>query len=877
MTPKVVARDPQWLSRPSPGFQFFSHDTHPVLHTPRRHHGAHRKIAHRGTEVFVALGHELRWSDLSILREAGESFERGRGVGEGFGAEETEGGREYRVLRTPVAREIQQIGVSPSGDFIVICTSHTVHVAILPSSTHLRSGDLSPLKLKAFQVGPTAHVLEQSPVASALWHPLSPTGNCLVTVTKDACVRLWELDRENRSTFDEPGLAVDLKKLANAASMQEDLTASKYGTNKGFSPDSAMMEVASACFGGQGGADELGWASMTMWFAMSEGDVYALCPFLPERWVAPRWLLPSLSTSVVSKAKAIGSDGQATEDERRQADQQCKWLADVDAQDPIIQTIDDEFGQEEVYRRPERPSAVAKLQGPFYVGSEMDIGEITDIFVIPPKINEEALFDEEEELEADEGLSIGIVCIATSTSKIHICLDLDGVEAEWLPNRRARSYGLDDLDDKDLLLFETIDLSDPDFESASHYPTFTASPMERYEVFVTTPSVVYSLDFKLWANRLEEELIAEDEKGIDFRIDILAGSATSTVARMIEIPNEPEQGINAVIAIYDPANLGYLLLTTAMNTPHSAILQIPSANRFAPDTIAPAIAALPAPEPRASYQPADDFYARSALPDLIKTANEKKVLGSDLKQSVRFSSSTLALMTDAHRILSSETHKLGLAAADLFRRCERMRSELLEQVRRVQEISQKVDAVIGEDERLENYEGDEGDDDEVLRGKEKIETRVNESHEKTVELSERVERLRKKMLKLGGRELSLKERAFADEVQAVHAQIEPAAPDAPTDPPSILSLDNSAGDLEQYKAEKSGDLADRFEAVVGLHQKLVRQAEVGGVAHAGVKVGVGGGGGEYRKRQLAQVMALLERETALVEGVSERLRRLAGG
>lgn len=781
-----------------------------------------------------------------------------------------------QILKTPVSRPIQQLSISPSGDFIAILTSHTCHVAVLPSPTHLHSGDSAPLRLKTFQVGPTAHVLEQAPLVSALWHPLSPSGNCLVTVTKNACVRLWELDRNNRSTFDEPSLAVDLKKLGSAATTQADFSASKYGAGKAFSPDTAEMQVAAACFGGQGRYDEHGWASMTLWVAMSEGDVYALCPFLPSKWRAPVTLKPSLTTSAVAKLRAIDQDRTASSSERRVVDQQCKWLADLDAQDPIMLPGDGDYDEVEVYSRPERPGAIPKLQGPFYVGSELDIGEITDIHSIAAKLNDDALFDEDDdETTADDGLSVGVICIATSTSKVHVCLDLDGIEAEWLPSKRPRAITLDDDDEKDLLLFESIDLSESDIDSEG-WPTFTASLTDRYEVLTTTPCGVYTLNLKPWTSLLEDELAHASEAGADFRLSVVLGSTQTAVSRPIETPTEPDRGINAVIAIVDPG-LGHVLLTSATNVPLSAILALPSddTNPYAPDTTTP-VAALPAPEPRAPYQPAEAFFQASALPQLIKTANDKKLLRSaDPKQQVRFSSATLQLMTEAHRLLSAETHRLGLAASDLFRRCERMRAELQDQVHRVQDLNDKVSAVVGDGDEGEDAD-DEGNGGE-LTGNDRIEYRINESHERAIELGDRVEALRKKMGLLRGQPLSAREKGFAQEVQALQQSIEPVA-EAPVEPAAIVRMPDHRAERDE---RASDSLAKRLEAVRELHQRLVQQAaEVAeraprddGAAKTAAAAGVAS---EFRRKKLARVMGLLERETALVEGVTERLARLGG-
>ncbi len=717
-------------------------------------------------------------------------------------------------------------------------------------------------------------MLEQAPLVCALWHPLSPSGDCLVTVTQDACIRLWELDSNNRSSFSEPSLALDLKKLANATSNQADFSASKYGTNKGFSPDDVEMAVAAACFGGQGSADEHGWASMTLWLAMTEGDVYALCPFLPSRWRATETTLPSLSTSVMQKVRATTRDADMEEAERRKVEQQRKWLADVDAQDPLLLPAGEEGGDgtAEVYTRPAGLSAVPKLQGPFQLAPEPDFGEITDIYVIARKVDSDALYDDEDDddEESDEGLSVGVVCLATSTNEVHICLDLDGVEAEWLPTKRSRAYTFDDVEDlKELLLFETIDLAQQGGEDEDNgYPTFTPSPLDRYQLFATHPTGVSGLDLRPWIGMLEDELSGPSDSGAGFRLDVVLDSAHTVVDQPIDI-DSANSGINTAIALSCPSLSGPLLLTLSDNTPHSAIISPPHADYhgFEPDS--PTQLALPAPEPRAPYRPPPGFDSPSTLPQLIQAAHNNSLLGSaGLSAPLKISPATLQLMTDAHRVLSRETHRLGSAAADLFRRCERMRAELREQVRKVAEVVARVDAVTGEGnwnrgDRNSGRAGD-GETDEARR----IERRVESARDKTAELGERYERLRRKMGRLGGREMSAKERAFGEEVGRLERSVKPA---------ETSGADDTGEDQEEVAA---GTLAGRFDAVLHLKEQLVQQADetvsTPSKEDGGSKAGQGVGN-DYRRQKLQQVMALLERETALVEGVQERLGRLARG
>ncbi|KAI6890598.1 hypothetical protein KC334_g14647, partial [Hortaea werneckii] len=316
---------------------------------------------------------------------------------------------------------------------------------------------------------------------------------------------------------------------------------------------------------------------------------------------------------------------------------------------------------------------------------------------------------------------------------------------------------------------------------------------------------------------------------------------------------------------------------------------------------------LEEPEPRAPYLPAETFFTPSGLPAFAKEAAQHHRLGPTASavsgQQIRYSPATLQFLTDAHRLVAAETHGLGLAAAELFRRCERMRSELLDQIRRVRDIRDKVDVVVGSDEG--GSEADSQGEGGSLEKKDRVEVRVNEAHERSVELNERVERLRSKMGRLGGgasggRPLSVREQGFAKEVERVRVSVGAGEEDgggegagmgllsAPGD--EKVEEGQVAGEGEQQQTANS--LGMRLQAARELQERLVRQAgeavenaeqRRGGAADEGDSSGTkrfGSGSaatpvhGDFRRQKLQQVMALLERETALVEGVAERLARL---
>lgn len=73
--PKITKYTPAWLSKPSPGHDVFAaspakNDDPPPSSKKAIRAGPKRTIARRGTsEIFVAVGKEIRWTDLAKLKE----------------------------------------------------------------------------------------------------------------------------------------------------------------------------------------------------------------------------------------------------------------------------------------------------------------------------------------------------------------------------------------------------------------------------------------------------------------------------------------------------------------------------------------------------------------------------------------------------------------------------------------------------------------------------------------------------------------------------------------------------------------------------------------------------------------------------------------
>ena len=676
----------------------------------------------------------------------------------------------------PVYGLIKQILPSPNGAFLAIVTEHTVHISVLPDASHLSTSDSSPIRLKTYQLGPTTHVIPEAPVVSALWHPLGLHTNlngCIVTVTADSAVRVWELDRNNHWSFDQPTLAVDLKKLIDGTSSDQDFTPSKFSNNKGFSADIIDMEASSACFAGNGDEREDAWAPMTLWVAMRPGDLYALCPLLPAKWQAPSTTIPSLSAANGPKLAALKDCGEDQEEQLAAARQQFDWLREIDNQVSLGPSSGAVEGAE-VYTRPVNPSAIPRLQGPFRFdsGDEADDLDLCDILVIAPRLDVEDLMEGEDEqlaveITEQDKLSATVICLSSTSGRVHICLELDGVEGQWLPKTtKTSTFDAPWSGPSDMILVESLDTLKTTEASSSNWPTFSKDVLSRYSFFVTTATNVVSFSMSSWAQRLEAELQSEDASGSEFRLGVICDGEFIKRQRILQVSEADvtaqKEHLAASLLFYD-YDLGYLLITYHPSNPYAAIMDAPEESFSAAmelyENKSPVPGSNPLPPRRAPYQVPAVLYANSPLDSFV----EKHVphrQRQTLKEHVRMSPATLDLVTTAHRVLSAHTNALERAASDLFRRCERLQGEMKDQLKQLSDVAERIKGVTSEID-------EDGNRKEGVRDSKALDNRVQAARDRQDQLVQRYEALRKKVLNSGGRPLSEKEKAWNAEVNAL--------------------------------------------------------------------------------------------------------------
>lgn len=932
--PKITSYTPAWLSRPSPGFDFFAPSKSKQISNGTTKKSSIlsqaplRTIATRGTELFYAQGNEIRWAEASNLKEQEQAINQQTNRRSRRDHDHSPAVQGYRascrftfstsrqltleqVLKVPGSRQIRQLLISPNGLYIAIISSHTVHVAVLPDPSHLASEDTSPLKLKTYHIGPTSHVLERSPVASVLWHPLGVNGDCLVTVTADAVVRLWELDRENRWSFDQSAFAVDLKKLANGLSTAEDFSPSKYGTSLGFSPDSFEMEVASACFGAASEFDESNWSPMTLWIAMREGDVYALCPLLPTHFQAQTQHLQQLLSTLRIDFAAVESLEGVPDWARKGIKQYQAWTSDIEEQIAADESYDVTLPTQ-VLRRPTQPSPVPKLQGPFQLSPDPDqIFDITDICALSAEPRQDLQSDDEASISDDNSApALETLCLATSDGKIHVCMSLSKIEPRWLPLKKTGKspFPEPDEDVREMLVLESISLVD---STASSWPCFTADVTSPARTFVTYSIGVAQLDTSAFQGKLAQELNGEGESGVNFRIGMLIDNTQSACEQVITFDSRatPPDSHNETITctnLYDP-DLGHFVLTSSSGQPSAVTLDTTSLDLDILETAAADDFDITAElqhlniAQRPAYQPSSTFWALSTLSTFLDDHVHSRNRTS-LHNEIRLSPATLDILMTVHRALSTETHKLGLAAADLFARCTRLQDEFQKQIASARDATERIDAVT----RLEGEYEDEGGEVSV---RENVEMRLHSVRTTQEALMLRYEEVRRKVARVNRRPFSEREREWTGEVERLGELVLRGIDEVDRIDDVDADLDDEVDAVADADGEESGDAeantqnvppithpetSQRFDEISELRDGLLvqyteHQAELERKAHrddgnsnimdadisekekADLSLSVAL---DRRRARAVEVEMLLERQAAMIEAAREKLGRL---
>lgn len=380
-----------------------------------------------------------------------------------------------------------------------------------------------------------------------------------------------------------------------------------------------------------------------------------------------------------------------------------------------------------------------------------------------------------------------------------------------------------------------------------------------FSFFVSHPDGIFHISLETWIHQLERELAEPQAEGLDFRLTRILESAITSAEQIIARPstikssNPSKEEVNAAAVIAD-GNLGYFVFTTIDDEPQAVILDAPEHELPIPEPHFGHEVELPTRQARPTYQVPREFYEGSLQFPRTWESYIPARHRSLSKEAINLSPANLDILINVHKALSSDTHKLETAVSDLFVRCNRLREEFRDQIFRVAQLVQNVDSV------TDNDVG--GSEDREAYGAAKVEQRLDAVKKRQEALNKRYEDIRRKMASVGGSQLSEKEALYAEELQTMERSLERSAQG------KDLSLTDDADGSEvpawvrlEHVRKTKVDLEGRVEKM-GVEEKATP-------AQGGVKVP-----SHNRKTEQEQIDRLIEREAALVEAATARLRSL---
>lgn len=411
----------------------------------------------------------------------------------------------------------------------------------------------------------------------------------------------------------------------------------------------------------------------------------------------------------------------------------------------------------------------------------------------------------------------------------------------------------------ELLLVDSVQLGDP---SDTGCPIFTPDPCSHASVFVTHANAVEHLSIEDWMGKLNDETTLPGEAGSAFRLRTIVEATQTKIECAVrkEFPTSTkskEYLTEACIALSD-SDLGYFVMTRASGQPLASQLASSDHSLFADRDGSESFAdfdeeeyTIPL-ELRETYQPPQELWSETTLHRFM-TQYMAKDPRRNLRDQIRISPFSLNLMTEAHHVLSQETHRLNGAVSTLFSRCERLQSEFTSQIERACAVANEIDSVLDDDADVLDDEADPpGTVENISRRLEGIENR-SES------LAQRYETIRQKVSKLDKRPLNDKERPWMSEV---------------------TNLDKLVGgeavDPGNEETNAAASLTRRLDDIRTFKNLLVTQSdERGGGGDEPMPDQAHTASSKKPKPRTAEIETMLRRETVLVEMMQLKLTELS--
>ncbi|KAJ3778424.1 hypothetical protein FB446DRAFT_714174 [Lentinula raphanica] len=490
----------------------------------------------RDTDLILASGRELRITSLA------ESKVRQSHT------------KSYKILHTPnIQFKIDQLALNSNGKLLAVAGAFQVAVVVLPRAGYFR---LVPetIDCKSIQIGQFYHGSDSAvPIAKIDWHPWGEAGSTLMVMTLDGKLREYDI-------------SVDTEEPQQTLSFVPE----KKPGRSFVAEDASEREVVSFTLG-KGKAD---WGPLTLYALMRSGDVYSICPYMPQNASIPSAYVHSLECFISAKQEFIkqGSSSQVNKNMSILYDYQHKYISALLKQLPPG-TVFPAPSRSVLMHPPTSIKAPPARQGPFLLqpsprmldGSEG--GDATDIVYL--SYSQVA----ESDGDAEDGITenLDVVLITYQDGKIDVCLDVEKVEARWQSKSTSHDLPM-------LAVYECIDLglismlrSLPSTQGShsaldllqGNYPLCSVDPIHNDTIYVYHAFGVHALHLRPALDALFSALSSDGNASES--LDLSSSTAVQPILSTFSVERKSSNPVIA-LAIPDDVYLSYSIyvLTSAM-------------------------------------------------------------------------------------------------------------------------------------------------------------------------------------------------------------------------------------------------------------------------------------------------------------------------
>ncbi|KAL1920888.1 uncharacterized protein VTP21DRAFT_11523 [Calcarisporiella thermophila] len=459
-------------------------------------------LAVRENELFAAIGSEIRALNLIEFRYAfRKAWERDRCENMDWINDIS-----YKKLQTDgITFTIRSLSFNRGGKLLAVAGDREVAVVVLPH-TRAKNGII---ECRTYSVGSYYHAAGgSSRIVKHYWHPLSETRSHLIILTHRGVIRLYDVAKD----IEEPELTVRVPVRDRAVSF---------------------------CMG-----EGSGWGPFTAYVLTEGGDIFAVCPIVPERSICARAHLENLNTLINSSLQQLDTlfdenKAQISEEEYAYRSQQYtlqeRWIKDTLASAASTETQLRLSPPARLTPMPQQIEVQGMVRGRKQADKACDLAYIT-------------------------GNPVGVIVVAFAGT-LHALIEL-GIEPTW----RADSSGaIGERKTCSLCLYETIRFGEGGdrMRLISHW---------RDAVYCLSSKGVHAVFLK-WVAELRNIKDKEDargsEEGGDAAINMdkeiakfIDAGQTSDVVHVVRIAEQMSECVNmAGLVELDDVSLGRALLS----------------------------------------------------------------------------------------------------------------------------------------------------------------------------------------------------------------------------------------------------------------------------------------------------------------------------